>query len=115
MHELSIALGLLDAVEDEAGRRGGPIVRAVHLRLGALSGVMKAPLLSAYELAREGTPLAGCELVIEEVPIVIRCPSCRADRTIPSIQELCCPQCGTPSADLVSGRELEITGLEIET
>lgn len=114
MHELSIALSILDAVAEEAGKRGDPVVRSVHLRLGALSGVMKEPLRSAYDLAREGTPLAACELVIEEVPIVIRCPTCRADHTIPSIQELCCPDCGTPSADLVNGRELEITGLEIE-
>ncbi len=114
MHELSIALSILDAVSEEAGKWGDPVVRSVHLRLGALAGVMKEPLRSAYDLAREGTPLAACQLIIEEMPIVIRCPTCRTDRTVPSIQELCCPECGTPSADVVGGRELEISGLEIE-
>ena len=67
MHELSIALSILDFAAEEAERRGGRVV-AVHLRLGPLSGVVKEALLSAYELAREGTPLAAAALVVEEVP-----------------------------------------------
>ena len=50
MHELSIALSLLDQVAEEAERRGGVQVHAIHLRLGPLSGVVKEALLSAYEL-----------------------------------------------------------------
>ena len=48
MHELSIALSLLDQVAEEAERRGGVQVHAIHLRLGPLSGVVKEALLSAY-------------------------------------------------------------------
>ena len=71
--------------------------------------------MSAYELAREGTPLARAELVVEEVPIVAYCPACAAEQTLPSVQELCCPVCGTPTPDVVSGRELEVVALEIES
>ena len=56
MHELSIALSIVDMAAEEAERQGGRVV-AVHLKLGPLSGVVKAALLSAYELAREGSPL----------------------------------------------------------
>ena len=38
MHELSIAMGIVDAAMEESQRRGVQ-VSAVHLRLGALSGV----------------------------------------------------------------------------
>ena len=34
-------------------------VSAVHLRLGALSGVVKDALLFSYEVACQDTPLAG--------------------------------------------------------
>lgn len=113
MHELSIALAIVDIAEEEAGRRGGRVA-AVHLKLGRLSGVVAEALRSAYELAREGTPLAAAELVIVEVPVVVHCPTCDADRTPASLLSLCCPACGTPSNDVVRGRELQVAALEIE-
>jgi hydrogenase nickel incorporation protein HypA/HybF len=113
MHELSIALSLLDLVAEEADRRGGHVV-AVHLKLGPLSGVVKGALLSAYDLVREGTPLAGAELLVEEVPLVAWCPRCASERA-PRFPQLCCPTCGTPTPEVVSGRELEVVALEIES
>ncbi len=68
MHELSIALSILDLVEEEAERRGNPRVEAIHLRIGRLSGVVKEALLSAYELAAEQTRFAQSKIVVEEVP-----------------------------------------------
>jgi hydrogenase nickel incorporation protein HypA/HybF len=114
MHELSIALGILDVAAEEAERRGGRVT-AVHLRLGLLSGVVKEALRSAYELAREGTPLAGAELVVEEVPAVAYCPGCAAERVLAALPELCCPACGAPTPEVVRGRELEVFALEIES
>src|SRR5262245_36695001 len=115
MHELSIALSILDLAGAEAERQGGGRVVAVHLRLGPLAGVVKDALYSAYGLAREGTPLAAAELVIEETPLVAHCPACAAERTLPSPQLLCCPACGAPTPEVVSGRELEVVALEIES
>ena len=113
MHELSIALSIVEMAEQEAARRGAAGVQAVHLRLGPLAGVVKEALESSYELAREGTCLARSRLVIEEVPIVVYCPNCKAQRTLPSMQLFCCPECNTPTADVVRGRELELTALEL--
>jgi hydrogenase nickel incorporation protein HypA/HybF len=114
MHELSIALSILDLVAEEAEHQSGRIT-AVHLKLGPLSGVVKEALLSAYDLARECTPLAQAELIVEEVPLVAWCPACAAERALPSMQELRCPVCDTPTPKLLSGRELDVVALEIET
>jgi hydrogenase nickel incorporation protein HypA/HybF len=114
MHELSIAMGIIEIAEEESDRRGGVAVRAVHVKLGPLSGVVKEALTSAYELAREGSGVADSHLVIEETPLVIRCPKCESEATVRSVYELCCPRCGTPSADIVTGRELEVSALEID-
>jgi hydrogenase nickel incorporation protein HypA/HybF len=113
MHELSIALGILDIAEEE-GRRHGGRVAAIHLKLGSFSGVVKEALLSAYELAREGTPLATAELVVEDVPLIVHCPVCDADQETTAAQGLCCPICGGPAGEVVQGRELEVRALEIE-
>lgn len=114
MHELSIALSILD-VAVEAGRNRGGRVSAIHVKLGRLSGVVREALASAYELAREGTALAQAELVIEEVPLVIHCSACAADRTLDAPYELRCPSCGALGSEVVSGRELEVHALEIES
>ena len=82
MHELSICMSLLDVAEEEVERRGNPQLEAIHLRLGPLSGVVKEALLSAYELARETTPFASSRLIIEEVPIVVFCSKCGAERPV---------------------------------
>jgi hydrogenase nickel incorporation protein HypA/HybF len=114
MHELSIALSLMELVTEEAERQGGVRVLAIHLKLGPLAGVIKEALLSAYELAREGSPLAETQLIIEEAPLLAQCPTCQTTRAVASVQQLCCVECGTPTVQLVSGRELEIVALEVQ-
>ena len=67
MHELSIAISIIDAASEEAERLSAPIA-AVHLRLGPLSDAVKEALLSAWDLAREGSLLADAKLITEEMP-----------------------------------------------
>ena len=69
MHELSIAMSIVELAEEEIERRGNVQITAVHLKLGALSGVVKEALLASYEMACEGTSLAGSRLVVEDLPL----------------------------------------------
>lgn len=112
MHELSIAMGIVDAALDEAQRRGVQ-VSAVHLRLGALSGVVKNALMFSYEVACQDTPLQGSQLIVEDVPVVVFCPQCQQERELPSVQLFACPQCGAPTMDVRRGKELEVFALEV--
>jgi hydrogenase nickel incorporation protein HypA/HybF len=114
MHELSIAMSMIEMASEEAARRGCARVNAIHLKLGPLSGVVKEALLFSYEVACEGTPLAGSRLVIEESPVVVYCAACRTERTLASVQNFFCPVCGTPTPEVVRGRELEVVALEIQ-
>ncbi len=113
MHELSIALSIVDMATETAEREGSGRIVAVHLRLGPVSGVVPEALVSAFELARAGSPLENAELVVERVPLVTYCPTCEAERTPVSLQQLCCPVCAAPTPRIVRGRELEVTALEI--
>ena len=87
---------------------------AIHLKLGPLSGVAPEALRSAYDLAREDSPLKAARLVIEEMPLVVYCPACDAERPATSPQQKQCSACGTVAPRVVSGDELEIAALEIE-
>lgn len=113
MHELSIAMSIVDLAQEEAAQRGVRVT-GVRVRVGALSGVVKDALLSSYELACFETPLSGSSLHIEEIPVVVFCPSCETLRPISSIQLFCCADCGTPASEIVQGKELEVSALEIE-
>ncbi len=113
MHELSIALSIIQGVEEELARHECAGVAAVHLRLGPLSGVVKDALLFSYGLACEGTPLEGSRLEIDEIPIVLYCPACRREQPAASLQSLCCVVCETASSDVRRGSELEVFALEL--
>lgn len=113
MHELSIAMSIVEGASMEAKQRGGVRVHSVHLKLGSLSGVVKDALLFSYDLACEGTLLQGSKLLIEEVPVVIYCPRCDSQQTLDSIQRFACPVCGTLTSEVVSGKQLELVAIEI--
>jgi hydrogenase nickel incorporation protein HypA/HybF len=114
MHELSIAMSIVEMAQEEAERRGGVQISAVHLKLGILSGVVKEALLSSYEMACEGTVLQGSRLVVEEIAVIVFCPRCQMPRAPSSIQLFCCAECGTPTSEIVQGKEIEVVALEME-
>ena len=68
MHELSIAVNIVDIACEEVERQGDSLVDTVYLNLGVLSGVVKEALLFSWELACEGTRIAGARLAIQDVP-----------------------------------------------
>lgn len=68
MHELSIAMSIVEIACEEAERQGSPPVETVHLRLGSESGVVQSALLFSWPLACEGTRIEGAKLAVEETP-----------------------------------------------
>ncbi len=106
-------MSILDVAEEEAERRGGARVEAIYVKLGPLSGVVKEALLSAFELAREASPLTASRLVIEEIPVSVFCSKCQAERPIRSLQQFLCAECDTPATEVIHGKELELAALEL--
>lgn len=114
MHELSIALSILDIVAEESARLGG-VPGVVHVEVGPLSGVVKAALCAAFDLAREESGFANLELIVKETEVAAWCEACDDERPIVSIQDFTCRECGAPVSRIIRGEELHVTGLEIET
>ncbi len=114
MHELSIAASIVEAVTESASAYPGARVKEVRLRVGVLASLVEDSLQFCWELATEGSPLAGAALVINKLPVIVHCGACGADAEIEGVQSFRCPRCGEPAADLRQGRELEIESIEIE-
>lgn len=114
MHELSLARGIIDAASEalrSSDARGRP--RAVAVRVGVLSCTSPEALRGAYELAAEGTALAGTRLDVEEVLPGIRCVDCGwtsdgvADASV-------CGRCGSGRLAPWGGMDLEVVSIELD-
>jgi hydrogenase nickel incorporation protein HypA/HybF len=113
VHEIAVALSILDGVQASASEQGVERVSAVHLRVGALSGVVRDALLFAWEVAAAGTIAAGSRLCIEEIPLVVYCERCADERAPVPGSGMLCPDCGTPAPRIVRGREMELVAMEV--
>jgi hydrogenase nickel incorporation protein HypA/HybF len=115
MHELSIALSIVSSVEGIAVERGYARIEAVTVQIGELSGVDKAALTFAWELAAAGSRAAGSRLEFRDVELEVKCPSCGVQRHPPKTWQLACPTCPAVAPEIVTGRELHIVALEVPT
>ena len=115
MHEMSVALAVVDQVAEAAERAGDvTAVRSVRLQVGELAGVVPDSLTFCFELACSGTLLEGAELITEAVPGRARCTPCAHEWAVGMPPLLTCPACGGTRTDLLAGRELSIVDVRWE-
>ncbi|MEW2630861.1 hydrogenase maturation nickel metallochaperone HypA [Streptomyces sp. NPDC048389] len=113
MHELSIAAAVVDTAARTARTHGATTVEAVRLRIGELAGVVPDALRFSFELAADGTALAGAELIIDDVPALAACDGCGTEFAVGCPPHLWCPVCDRPADRLLAGRELEVTEVRL--
>ncbi|USN98007.1 MAG: hydrogenase maturation nickel metallochaperone HypA [Phycisphaeraceae bacterium] len=114
MHELSIAASLIEIAEDAAREAGAGRVRALRVRVGALSGVVIEALEFVYAAAAEGTLCEGARLEIEAVPARVRCRVCTYEAVMEGVGPFICESCGAPGPEVVGGRDLELVTMEVD-
>jgi len=108
VHELAITQSVVEAVTD---RLPGATVTCVRLEIGAMSGVVADSVRFCFELVTDGTALEGARLEISEPPGRCRCRACGAEFE-PDGPVGFCP-CGSADAEVLTGRELTITSVEV--
>jgi hydrogenase nickel incorporation protein HypA/HybF len=111
MHELAIAEAIL--VIATAHAAGAPRITTIEVRVGHLRQVVPEALRFNFELVAQGTPAAGAELAIEEVPATGRCCACGASARL-AAWPLRCSECGGLDVELTGGEELLVSALEVE-
>ena len=113
MHEMSLAEGVLQLVEDTARREGARRVKLVVLEIGRLSSVEPEALKFCFEAVTHGSIAAGAALDIVDVPGAGWCLPCAA--TVP-LQEIygACPNCGSHQVQPTAGTEMRVREIEIE-
>jgi len=108
MHELGLAMEVVDSV---AERAGGARVKRVVLEVGALTAVLPDSLRFCFDLTTEGTSIEGATLDIRRTPGRARCRACEAELVLERPFGQCA--CGGSDLDWLAGDELRIIEVEL--
>lgn len=115
MHEMAIAQSLAEAVEAQANIHHATHVRGIHLQIGEAQSVVNDSLTFCFEmLASAYSLLEGACLEIETIPYRAHCQHCVKDFNIENAIRQC-PTCHGWDTEVISGTEMDIVSLEIET
>ncbi len=117
MHELAIAQSLLSIIREEMKKHGKTKLITIKVKHGRLSAIVPEALDMAILSLTQDTPLADAELLMEEVPLTLRCRECRKEFTPEETKHVFapCPHCGEELGhEVIAGKELYIEYLELE-
>lgn len=114
MHELTVCQDIISQVESIALTHNAISVEVINLQIGPLSGVEIPLLESAFSIARAGTVAENALLNIEAIPIRVKCKSCNTESEVPQ-SRLVCKQCGNWQTQLISGDEMLLRQIELES
>lgn len=112
MHEMSIAVSLIEIAEKQANAAGSTKINRLDVEIGSLAGVEIDALEFCYESARKGTLCAEAELVVERIAGLGRCNACETEAEVDFFVALC-PAC-SGALEIVRGRELRLRSLNVD-
>lgn len=113
MHELSIALSILELAQKEAKSHDATRVTELEIEVGKLSGVDTEALSFVLESVVRNTELEGCKITIHSPEARCKCNQCGFEYPIREIFDSC-PVCESSSKELITGKELKLKSLLID-
>jgi hydrogenase nickel incorporation protein HypA/HybF len=113
MHEMSLAINIIDLAVEITAREGGCRVSEVEIEVGSLAGVMGESLAFCLEAASRATIVAGADFRLFSVKARGECAACQSNFEVDSFYSGC-PRCGTIGVKISGGQELKIKALTIE-
>lgn len=116
MHELSIAMGMVEELMRIARENNAKKITTVNLKIGRISGIVIDSLKFAFDAIKfEYSFISDAEILIEEVPVMHECNNCgNIFETVETLYFSSCPKCSSYNLKLLSGDEMHIKNLEVE-
>ena len=113
MHELSIAMNIIEIAAEEQNKAGAGIIHSVELEVGMLSGVVIDALEFALEVSVKGTVLERAKIDIHPIEAEACCNQCGHVFGVGDLFTHC-PRCQSYDTRLVRGHELRFRSLTME-
>ncbi|MCU0373415.1 MAG: hydrogenase maturation nickel metallochaperone HypA [Ignavibacteria bacterium] len=114
MHELSVAQNIVEILNENVARYEYSRVKTVLLEIGEYSGIIPDSLIFCFDSIKSDTPFENAELKIRNIPFKIYCNACKSE-TGNNFGMRICEKCGGNDTEIISGMELKITDVLIET
>lgn len=113
MHEMSLAEGVLQLIEDAASREGFARVRTIWVEIGRLSGVEPEALAFCFDAVTRGSIAEGAQFEIVHVPGSGHCLECGCDTELQAVYDAC-SHCGAVPVQVTGGTEMRVKELEVD-
>jgi hydrogenase nickel incorporation protein HypA/HybF len=113
MHEMSIAISIVDIVCKKAQKENAKKINNIVLEIGDLSGIMIDALEFGFEAATKNTLADGAELKINRVQGKALCKNCD-EYFILKTEFTPCPTCDDYNIEIKEGKELNIKSFNID-
>lgn len=113
MHEMSLAMNIVDLAVSKAELAGGKKIDEIELSVGTLAGVLIDSLAFCFDAVVKGTLADGARLKIVEKQGKGRCRKCDAVFQIDSFFAQC-PECGEYQVDVIEGKDLRVISITID-
>ncbi len=112
MHELSIAMSIVDIAREAVEKAGAREVSHIELEIGQLAGIELRALDFAWSEAVRNSVLAHATKAIHHIPGEARCMECETVFSIQALHQLC-PACSGPFTEVIHGKELRVHALTV--
>ena len=112
MHELSVAMGVVEVAEKAARNAAAHQIEKIELEIGELAGIEKEAFEYAWPIAVNGTLLQHAHRQINTVPGRAVCLDCQKEYHLQHIYDFC-PHCDSYLKDIIKGKELRVLSIEI--
>ncbi len=113
MHEMSLAINIVDLAVSEAESAGGQKINEIELSVGSLAGVMVDSLAFCLEAVIKGTPAEGARLKITETHGRGRCRNCGNEFQVDTYFAQC-PHCREYMVDIIQGKDLKVLSITVD-
>jgi len=113
MHEMSLALRVIEIAESEAQKASATTVTAIELEVGQLAGVMAEALTFCLEAAARGTMAETAEIILIATPGTGNCLACQRQVSVTEFPAQC-PYCQGFGVTILNGTELKIRSISID-
>jgi len=113
MHELSLAMGILQIVDEAARAQQFVRVRSVEIEMGELAAVEPEAIRFCFDAVTRGTLAEGARLHIISVRGEGLCFNCNQTVPLAALYDPC-PACGGYPVQATGGTEMRVKELEVE-
>lgn len=115
MHEISLVRSIFSTLESEFEQDKLKSLKSITLRVGKLSNVEPVLMQNAFNAVTQAeNRFQDVTLVVDVLPVVIYCDSCKHESTIENYKFMC-SQCMTPNNNIIQGTELLIHQVEFDS